>query len=192
MAQWREPRGSLVAIDRVMEDTDLELVVALAEGDVAALRELHRRHAPWLRARLARRCSDRDLVDEAIQDTFVAVWRSAGRFDPRAEVAAWIWAIGVRRLISGLRRPANRWVTALPRSADRDEPSAEELALLGVRYGDLGRAMDRLSPELQIVVQAMVLDGLTARETAGLLGIPVGTVKTRLMRAKSRLREQLT
>jgi RNA polymerase sigma-70 factor (ECF subfamily) len=192
MAQWREPRGSLVAIDRVMEDTDLELVVALAEGDVAALRELHRRHAPWLSARLARRCSDRDLVDEAIQDTFVAVWRSAGRFDPRGEVAAWIWAIGVRRLISGLRRPANRWVTARPRSAGRDEPSAEELALLGVRYGDLGRAMDRLSPELQVVVQAMVLDGLTARETAGLLGIPVGTVKTRLMRAKMRLREQLT
>ncbi len=79
------------------QDTDAELVLALETGDVGALRELHRRHAPWLRARLARRCSDRDIVDEAIQDAFVAVWQSAERFDPRGEVAAWIWTIAIRR-----------------------------------------------------------------------------------------------
>lgn len=64
-------------------------MLALADGDLAALRELHARHAPWLRARLSRRCSDADLVEDAIQDTFVAVWRSAARFEPRAEVGAW-------------------------------------------------------------------------------------------------------
>lgn len=170
---------------------------AIAQRDVAALRELHRRHAPWLNARLSRRCADPGLVDEAVQDTFVAVWKSADRFEPRGEVGAWIWSIAIRRLISALRRPANRRVVALPWSigpwsTTPDEPSAEDLALLGVRYGDVGRALERLSPELQVVVQAMVLDGLTARETAALLNIPVGTAKTRLRRAKSRLREQLT
>ena len=62
---------------------------------------------------------------------------------------------------------------------------------MGVEYGDLGTALDRLSPELRAVVQATVLDGLTTREAARLLGIPSGTVKTRMMRAKAQLREAL-
>jgi RNA polymerase sigma-70 factor (ECF subfamily) len=56
---------------------------------------------------------------------------------------------------------------------------------------DLAAAMDRLSPELGAVIQATALDGLTTREAASLLGIPRGTVKTRLMRARRELREAL-
>ena len=63
--------------------------------------------------------------------------------------------------------------------------------LLGVEYGDLAGALDRLSPELRAVVQATVLDGLTTREAGHLLGLPAGTVKTRMMRAKAQLREAL-
>lgn len=190
-----EPPGRSGAIDGVManiDDSDAELVFALGQGDLAALRELHARHAPWLRARLARRCADSDLVDEAVQDTFVVVWNEAQRYEPQAEVGAWLWGIAIRRLISALRRPANRWTRAVPPVPAATEPSAEELALLNVGYGDAGRALGRLSPEMQAVVQAMVLDGLTARETARLLRIPVGTVKSRLTRAKARMREQLT
>lgn len=54
---------------------DAELLAAIGEGRTDALRELHERHAPWLAARLSHRSADRDIVDEAIQDTFVAVWR---------------------------------------------------------------------------------------------------------------------
>jgi len=63
--------------------------------------------------------------------------------------------------------------------------------LLGVEHGDLAGAMNQLSPELREVVQATVLDGLTTREAGRLLGIPAGTVKTRMMRAKAQLREGL-
>jgi RNA polymerase sigma-70 factor (ECF subfamily) len=70
--------------------------------------------------------------------------------------------------------------------------SAEELVLEGVGYGDVAPALEALSPELMAVVQATILDGLTAREAGRLLGIPTGTVKTRLMRAKQVMREQLT
>lgn len=174
--------------------TDEELVAALAGGDLGALRELHARHAPWLRLRLAGRCADPDLVDQAVQDTFMAVWRSASRYQPRAAVGAWIWGIGMRRLVDLLRSPAaRRGVPAawLPDQPDTAAPSAEELVLLGVQHGDLGPALSGLSPELRAVVQATVLDGLTAREAARLLDLPVGTVKTRLRRAKAQLREQL-
>ena len=63
--------------------------------------------------------------------------------------------------------------------------------LLGVEHGDLGGALERLSPELRAVVRATVLDGLTTEEAGRLLGIPAGTVKTRMMRARARLREEL-
>lgn len=172
------------------EPDDGELVRAVAAGDRLAFEQLYARHASWLVLRLSRRCGDRHLVDEAVQDTFVAVFRGARRWHGEGEVAAWIWGIGIRKLIDHLRgrpRPTAELV-------DNDAvltPSAEERVLLGVEYGDLGGALDGLSPELRAVVQATVLDGLTTREAARLLGIPAGTVKTRMMRAKAQMREAL-
>ena len=63
--------------------------------------------------------------------------------------------------------------------------------LAAVEYGDLAGALDRLSPEFRAVIEATVLDGLTAREASRLLDIPVGTVKTRAMRARAQLRANL-
>jgi RNA polymerase sigma-70 factor (ECF subfamily) len=166
--------------------SDLELLQAIAERDLGALEQLHRLHAPWLAARLSRRCADNTVVDEVIQDTFLAVWQSAARYRGDGTVSAWLWGIAIRKLIDRLRRKP---LLSLPRG-DHVE-SAEEAVLLGVGYGPLGDALASLSPELMAVVQATVLDGLTTREAARLLGIPAGTVKTRLMRAKQIMREQL-
>jgi RNA polymerase sigma-70 factor (ECF subfamily) len=170
--------------------SDDALLGDVAAGDRTALRTVYERHAPWLVLRLSRRCSDPGLVEEVVQDTFVAVWRGAKRFRGEGDVAAWIWGIGIRRLIDRLRRqPA-----ALPSLVEPSSTvvSAEEEVLLGVEHGDLSGALNRLSPELRAVMQATVLDGLTTREAAVLLGIPQGTVKTRMMRARQELREALT
>lgn len=168
--------------------TDRDLLVAVRGGDASALRALYDRHAPWLTIRLARRCADPAIVEEVVQDTFLAVWRGAARYRAQGEVAAWIWGIAIRRLIDRLRK--HRSASRLVGRTD-PEPSAEELVLLGIEHGDLASAMDRLSPELRAVIQATALDGLTTREAAHLLGIPRGTVKTRLMRARRELREAL-
>ncbi len=181
------------------EWTDEELLAAVADGDRLALRRLYERHAPWLRIRLQRRCADPTIVHDAIQDTFVAVWRSADRYQGSGSVAAWIWGIGVRRLIGQFRRNAR--VGTLPlfdgtgvdtRRPDDILASAEELVLERVEHGNLAGAINGLSPELRAVVQATVLDGLTTREASRLLGIPPGTVKTRMMRARRELRTALT
>lgn len=173
---------------------DPELLAAVAGGDLGALRLLYDRHAPWLSARLTRRCNSPEAVADVLQDTFVALWKGAERWRGDGEVAAWLWGIAIRRLVSRLR--GRREALVLPMeevaAARAPEPSAEERVLLGPEYGDLGSALLKLSPEMRAVVQATVLDGLTTREAARLLGIPANTVKTRLHRAKAHLRANLT
>jgi RNA polymerase sigma-70 factor, ECF subfamily len=170
--------------------TDIELLAAIADRDRAALRELYERHAGWLVVRLSRRCGDADIVNEAIQDTFVAVWRKPSAYRGSGDVAAWLWGIAFRRMLDRVRR-RSRWETVAEFIKPGVVASAEDEVLIGIEHSDAGTALDRLSPELKAVVQAMVLDGLTARETASLLGIPAGTVKTRMMRARRLLREDL-
>jgi RNA polymerase sigma-70 factor (ECF subfamily) len=166
--------------------TDAELLAAIGEGRADALRELHERHAPWLAARLSHRSADKGIVDEAIQDTFVAVWKKPHTYRGEGDVGAWLWSIAIRKLIDRVRRSP---VPHLERAPVVE--SVEDSVLAGIGYGDLGKVMEGLSPELMAVVQARILDGLSTREAARLLGIPTGTVKTRLMRAKQIMREQL-
>lgn len=170
--------------------TDADLLGAVGAGDVAALRTLYDRHAPWLTARLRHRCPDASLVADVVEDTFIAVWRSAARWRGDGEVAAWIWGIGVRQLVTHLRT-AGRQGRVAPVPVAAVEVSAEERALDALVDADVASALGRLSPELLVVVQAMVLDGLTAKETSRLLGLPVGTVKGRVRRAKALLRAEL-
>lgn len=182
--------ATVLVMDEVRGMGDEELVVSVATGDRGALSELYERHAPSLFVRLDRRCGDREVVEEAVQDTFVAVWSSAGKFRGEGPVAGWIWGIAIRRLIGVLRKKPKTMV-ALGKVAEQTVVSAEDQLLVGVEHGDLAGAMDRLSPELRSVVQATVLDGLTMREAGVLLGIPTGTVKTRLSKARRELRGAL-
>ncbi len=168
---------------------DAVLVHRVADGDRDALRALYDRHAPWLTVRLGRRCGDPDLVDTAVQDTFVGVWRSAGAYRPTGEVGAWIWTIGLRRMIDQMRR------RAAPEPVDDIVAcGAVVIEEIPIALGDtpVGRAFADLDTELQQVLALTVFDGLTNNEAAVLLSIPAGTVKSRLSRARKLLEEQIS
>jgi RNA polymerase sigma-70 factor (ECF subfamily) len=170
--------------------SDVQLLADLRAGDRGALHELFRRHEPGVAARVRRRCADTNIVDEVVQDTFLTVWRSSDRYAGTGDVAAWIWGIAIRTLLHQLRprKSVVQRLTALRREHDA---SAEEAVLERLEHSDAGLALARLSPELRAVVQATVLDGLSTREAAALLGIPAGTVKSRMSRARTELREAL-
>ncbi|MFJ2740298.1 RNA polymerase sigma factor [Streptomyces sp. NPDC087440] len=172
-------------------DDDAALLRAVARGDAAALGTLHDRHAGWLHARLTRRCPDPETVRDVLQDTFVTVWQSAASHRG-GEAGGWLWVIAARRLVDAqrVRARAGRPVPAEPVSR-LPAPSAEEHVLAGLEFGDVGAALDRISPELREVLRATVVDGLTTREASRLLGIPEGTVKTRASRARRELRAAL-
>lgn len=179
-------------MDAGSDRDDATLLRAAADHDLAAIRELYDRHAPWLSARLMRRCNSREVVADVVQDTFLILCRDAHRWRGEAAVAGWLWGIAFRRLASRLRsRKVPMLMPDWESATTGVVPAAEEQVLLGVEHGDLGGALSRLSPELRAVVQATVLDGLTTREAGHLLGVPAGTVKTRMMRAKAALREEL-
>lgn len=172
---------------------DHALLARVADGDRIALEMLYRRHARWLTARLQARCGDPDLTDLAVQDTFLAVWKSAKKFRGDGDVGAWIWGIGARRLVDQLRRrraaPIDPATIALDLDAASPWPSSEEEHLAS--GGDATAAVASLEPDLRAVFVLTVIDGLSTKEAARVLGIPQGTVKTRAMRARQRLRIDL-
>jgi RNA polymerase sigma-70 factor (ECF subfamily) len=170
--------------------SDADLVDAIARRERSAFDELYARHEPWLSRRLAFRCSDRSAVDEAVQDTFVAVWSCAEGYGGSGPVAAWIWGIGRRRLLHTLRRRKS----VFERLAVQPLPvqcSAEDELMLGPEHSEIGSALGHLSPALRIVVQVTVVDGFSCQEAGRVIGIPPGTVKTRMMRAKREIRSAL-
>jgi RNA polymerase sigma-70 factor, ECF subfamily len=173
---------------------DLVLLRAVAAGDEEALGCLFDRHAGWLTVRLSRRCSSPEVVDQAVQDTFLALWTGAASYRGGGDVGAFMWGIGIRRLIDALRREggARRWSWSGRRAEDPGVVvSAEDEVLVGVEHGRLAPALASLSPELRAALEATVLDGLTTAEAARLLGVAEGTVKSRCHRARQALRAAL-
>ncbi|MFI5845768.1 RNA polymerase sigma factor [Catenuloplanes sp. NPDC051500] len=177
-------------------DNEAYLLRRIARADLAAFEELYRRTSPWLFMRLRRRCSDEGLVAEVLQDTYLTVWRAAGSFaavrDGDSGAVGWLWTIAARRLVDALRRQARRRETPAETMPVHAVPGAEDEALAGTVGDEIGAALADLAPELRAVLRAMVLDGLTVKETSVLLGLPEGTVKSRARRARAALREALS
>lgn len=170
---------------------DAALLARVSRGDRSALEQLYRRNASWLTHRLHSRCSDPDIVDIAIQDTFVAVWKTAKKYRGDGDVGAWIWGIAIRRLIDQLRKRNPTPTDDIALIAER-VAGFEDWLLDNGAHGAIDPAMRSLHPDLRAVLILTAIDGLTTKEAAAVLGIPQGTVKTRLQRAKANMKELLT
>jgi RNA polymerase sigma-70 factor, ECF subfamily len=172
--------------------TDEALVGAVATADRAALELLYRRHAPWLAGRLATRTSSRDLAEEALQDTFVAVWRSARGYHGTGDVPAWLWGIARRRLAS-LARRQRPGLLSLDAVAEPPDPAAtpEEAALGQDASTRIRLAISHLPAEQRAAITAVVYQGQTIEQAARAAAVAEGTLKSRLHRARLHLRKEL-
>jgi RNA polymerase sigma factor (sigma-70 family) len=186
----------LPGVRRTLESADEEeLVRRTATGDRRAFDELYRRTSPWLAVRLRRRCADDDVVADVLQETYLAVWRSAGGFAGSAasgSAVGWMWTIAANRLIDAFRRRARHAQVPAVALAETVAPAAEDEVMAGRVGQELEQALLVLPSELRQVLRAMVLDGLSVRETSLLLSVPEGTVKSRARRARIALREALS
>ena len=153
------------------------------------LRELYRRYAGELFGFAASALGDREQAEEVVQDVFAQLWRHAGDYDQRrASVRTWLYAIARNRIVDAHRRAAARPKHA--EDADSPDNAAEIDAALdqAVLRWQITAALARLSPAHREVIRLAHYGGLTMREIAERIGIPLGTVKSRTSYALRSLR----
>jgi len=172
-----------------VEDEVLVRRVA-GSGDEEALSELYDRYAPLIYGAGVRYLGDRSLAEDLTQDVFMAVWRSAGSFDPsRASFATWIHRITRNRATDLIRRRRARVRTVGEDSAPEagEEDPAGDLS----RSFDVASALSRLSPAHRELLTLAYFQGLSQREISDRTGTPLGTVKSRTTAALRALRENM-
>ncbi|MEP6696734.1 MAG: RNA polymerase sigma factor SigM [Pseudonocardiales bacterium] len=167
--------------------SDLALLRAHAGGDADAFAELVRRHRDRLWAVALRTLGDREEAADALQDALLSAFRAAGDFRGDAAVTTWLHRIVVNACLDRVRRRQARPTVALPEAgpdepADRRDAIAEHEVHLAVEA-----ALAALSPEHRAAVVLVDVQGYSVAETAAILDIPVGTVKSRCARARARL-----
>ncbi|MCA0920668.1 RNA polymerase sigma factor [Pseudooceanicola nanhaiensis] len=158
-----------------------------ARGDKAAMRQLYERHHDALFAFLRMRCDDDATTMDAVQDTMLEVWRSAGKFSGKSSVRTWIFAIGRNKLIDRVRRVSQlSFVEEVPEEID-DTPDAETVITASQNATLLRACLDKLKKAQLAVIRLAFYDELPYGEIAEIEGVPVGTVKTRIFHAKQAL-----
>jgi RNA polymerase sigma-70 factor (ECF subfamily) len=170
------------------------LVTAIAEaGDRQAFARVFAFYAPRLKTFLSRQGFGASDCDDLIQDTMLAVWRKAGQFDAKAgAVSTWIFTICRNLGIDRRRRLARRLKDDVPPMSDVDpSPSAEGEIISREDETRVHRALDRLPAEQAEVIALSFFSQSPQTEIAKSLGIPLGTVKSRVRLAMNRLRQLL-
>jgi RNA polymerase sigma-70 factor (ECF subfamily) len=173
-------------------DAEWETVARMAAGERAALAELYASHRGALLAYLRSLVDDPGLAEEVLQDTLYAAWIGAAGFGQRASVRVWLLGIARRRAYDALRRRTIRAVASDELDAVPDpDPEPESLAVAGAERAALRAALARLRPLHREVLVLNFMQELPYRDIADVLGVPIGTVMSRLHHAKRALRVEL-
>jgi RNA polymerase sigma-70 factor (ECF subfamily) len=193
------PRGLLVTMmigqeQPLTSDEQIALLAKIASsGDRSAFERLFRHFGPRLKTFVVRRGLSVTVAEEVVQETMLSVWRKASYFDPaRAGVATWIFTIA-RNLTIDYQRRDRSGVELDEDPSEAQEPplSGEDMLMADERDERVRVAMTRLSPDQLAVVRLSFFSEKPHVEIAEELGIPLGTVKSRVRLAMQRLRTLL-
>ena len=173
-------------------EADAALARAVTAGDEAAIRELVERYGGLVFTVANRVLRDTHAAEEVTQHTFLQAWRNADRFEPGRDFAPWLATIARRAAIDALRRRQRRPTSALDEEVESvvDPAAGFDAEQIELTWA-VRAAVDALDDDQREVVRLHYLAGLTHPEIAEHLGIPVGTVKSRLARAGRRLANRL-
>lgn len=170
--------------------TDGELLARIGRGDGRAFELLYRRYARAVLGLALRRLGDRGRAEEAVQETFVSIWRAAATYRPeRGRPAAWLYAVA-RNAIADRGR-ARQEPPAEPPDRPSAEPGPEERAEQAWVAFRVHRALEALPDKERRLIELAYWGGLSQSEIAQQVGIPLGTVKTRTRSALLRLADAL-
>jgi RNA polymerase sigma-70 factor, ECF subfamily len=180
---------SVVGEDEAARE-DADLVKQLADGDLhEPMEELYRRHAGRVYRFGLHLLGNAGLADELVQECFLRLWRTAGRFDTgRGTVAAYLTVIARSIAIDLSRRPSSRPLLPVEDAQVPPQPDSADKILDALIVRD---ALDALTPAHREVLMLFHAEGLTQSQIAERLGLPLGTVKTRIFHGLRGLKDAL-
>ena len=181
------------AVNRQLAHLSDEALVALAaRSEQSALAELYDRYGRTAYGLALRVLRDQALAEDAVQDAFLTIWRTASRFVPeRGKASTWILTLVHRRAVDIVRREQRRRADSLERAAEPAVEGVEEDAWLRLQRERVQAALRRLPDAQREALELAYYGGFSQSELAERLGQPLGTIKSRMFTGLSRLREQL-
>lgn len=172
--------------------SDEALVALIARGQETALAELYDRFGRPAYGLALRVLRDGALAEDAVQEAFLAIWRSAGRFVPeRARASTWILTFVHRRAVDLVRRENRRRTETLDETRAETGGSSDEVAWLKLERERVQAALRQLPDQQREAIELAYYGGFTQSELAERLGQPLGTIKSRMFGGLARLRELL-
>jgi RNA polymerase sigma-70 factor (ECF subfamily) len=189
-------RETAAAVSRTESESDHVLVERARQGDERAFRSLVERHEPRVAATVIGMLGAGDDAEDVGQETFIRLYRSLDRFRGDSSLGTYVTRIAINLSLTALkrrRRQISRFVSQDDIERDLPEASTDPRGELE-RSEDARRvrvAIERLSPNHRAIVVLRMIDGFSTRETSEILGIPAGTVMSRLARAMGRLEREM-
>jgi RNA polymerase sigma-70 factor (ECF subfamily) len=177
-------------LDPADEVPDAALLVRIAERDRVAFEEIYKRYVRPMYGLALRRLRDRQRAEDAVQETFTAVWRSAASYKPeRGPAAPWLYAIARNAIVDRMRARAEP-ASEVPDLASAEPGPADRAESAYVSWR-VHRAIEDLPAKEREVLELAYWSGFSQSEVAEYLHIPLGTVKTRTRSALARLADLL-
>ena len=172
--------------------SDEALVALAARSEQSALAELYDRYGRTAYGLALRILRDQALAEDAVQEAFLGVWRTASRFVPeRGRASTWILTLVHRRAVDAVRREQRRRAVSLDRAAEPSVDGVEEDAWLRFQRERVQAALSRLPDAQREALELAYYGGFSQSELAERLGQPLGTIKSRMFGGLSRMRDLL-
>ncbi|HYL82671.1 MAG TPA: sigma-70 family RNA polymerase sigma factor [Candidatus Angelobacter sp.] len=182
-----QPSSRSESAAAVPATSDEQVMLAFSKGSAEAFTELFSRYKQPVYGFFRRRVNDPSRAEELTQETFLVLLRAAGRYEPRALFRTYLYAIGFKILRADRRKAAFR-ATFFGHRASAADPAAKDATEAGLW---VRRAVEKLDPIEREIVLLREFEQLSYAEIADLLELPVNTVRSRLFRARTALRELL-
>ena len=172
--------------------SDEALVALVARGDEAAFAELYDRYDRLAYGLCRHILREESLAQDAVQEAFLTIWRSASRFSSdRAPARVWIMTLVHRRAVDLVRHHERRRAEQLPQQEEAGDTGADEAVWLRLQRERVRDALRQLPDQQREAIELAYFGGFTQSELAERLGQPLGTIKSRMFSGLARLRELL-
>jgi RNA polymerase sigma-70 factor, ECF subfamily len=173
------------------EASDADLLARVGEHDREAFEILYGRYVRPVFSLALRRLGDRGHAEDAVQEAFAAIWRSASTYRPeRGAAGGWLYTVARNAIVDRLRRNGPAYDSELPELASSEAGPAEQAEDSYVSWR-VHRALEELPPREREVIELAYWSGMSQSEVADYLDLPLGTVKTRTRSGLARLADEL-